>query len=515
MSNSKLLQKLFKVDSPSDHAFISDGMVILEWVPEGKPDFEAHIKGEKRLCITPIGTENTCYFGALDFDAKGDDVAPINHTLIQMFINDHNLPLNLFYSRSGKGAHAYLFSRTPISGKDMRATMRVYSLMFKQFLTAGQDIEIFPKQDELDSERGSCIYIPYFGDSCQPLFEGEPRYAMVPALPPCIQNLPRQGERNNYTYHVSNFLYLIEAKNVKNLVLAINRAFEDPQRDSDVEKTVASARRQQRRDNSGYGLGCRACPTTRKEKCKFSIQLVAGEVRESIKVTILHYISVDEKIQLTIDGKSIIFTPDEAFNHHKVSTTFILKHGITSIPEMKPKDWSTLLKELLKEAIHVDAVHHADKGHYIIEQLRKWSSKFKPGVHELYSGTPVFISSEEAMVIPHDVYQYLSTKGVMGISPDDVIKTLESIGTPVKVEGLPVIKIPVEILRLEGKVVVSPVTVNNIDPEEIRFIPGEKVKMLNAMGVEIRLTDQYLTEHPEVRRKIVDYTTPVDSDPGF
>ena len=232
------LKKLFRVDNPGPHALID--LKIPMWIDE-PPDWEKHFSGEAGLCITPIGRDNTCYWGALDIDSKGE--APeVNHPALQAFIKEHRLPLNLFKSKSGRGAHAYLFSPKPVPAAEIIAILRMYSLILKPLLDQENGVEIFPKQDELlDDDNGSCIRPPYFGNKCQPIFEGEPQSVTVISIPPCLINLPDEGDRNNYIYHVTNFLMLSGIINVKPLVHIINSSLDDPLPQDEAEKTISSA----------------------------------------------------------------------------------------------------------------------------------------------------------------------------------------------------------------------------------------------------------------------------------
>jgi len=103
-------------------------------------DFERHLLGQCYLTLSPIKSDNTCCWGAIDVD---------NYDI--NFINDiraraKNTPLIPNISASG-GLHLYLHSREFISAELMRKTLNY--LAKKLGLNK---IEIFPKQDKLNGQ---------------------------------------------------------------------------------------------------------------------------------------------------------------------------------------------------------------------------------------------------------------------------------------------------------------------------------------------------------------------------
>jgi len=497
--------KIFRVDNPGPYALIDSGLPM--WVDE-EPDWENHLNGSKSLCVTPIGYDNTCYWGAIDIDAKGDNPA-VNHPAVQVFIDEHKLPLNLFYSKSGKGAHAYLFSPKPVPAIEMRAVLTLYSLLLRPLLDDKNDMEIFPKQDELmEGDNGSCIRPPYFGERCAPLFEGEPQVRNIISIPPCLVHLPEEGERNNFIYHIANFLALSEVTSIKSLVHSINRSLDDPLPVEEADKTIASAQRQRNRKGSGFGLGCSSCPDSKKLTCKFSSQLKVRQTSDVMTVEIVHFLAEDPKIRLTVEGKSLNFDTESAFNNHEVRLSFLTKHRTPAIPMMKKGEWTMMMHSLLEGAEHIEEVTHRDKGHFIVQKLKAWSKNFKPGVSALFSGTPCFISDTEAVVFPHDMYNWFMQTGVMGITREDINTTLESVGAPVVMQGSPAIKIPLSLLDVKTPGIEIPL-IFDIAPEDVVIECGEGGKAIfkTKEGIRIELTNSYIKEHSEIQERIMEATS--------
>ncbi len=498
------LKKLFRVDNPGQHAHID--LAIPMW-QDGEPDWENHFNGKNSLCVTPIGRDNTCYWGALDIDSKGDS-KPVHHESLQEFCTEHKIPLNIFRSKSGKGAHAYLFSPDPVPAQEIRAILYMYSLLLKPLLDKSNGIEIFPKQDELiGDDNGSCIRPPYFGDKCQPVFEGDPVVKSIISIPPCLSAIPEEGDRNNFVYHSTNFLMLSGMQNVKVLVQRIGDNMDDPLPTSEIEKTVASAQRQRSRKGTGFGLGCTYCPDSRKKSCQFSSQLKIKQTTDIMQVQIVHYLAEDPKIRLTVEGKSLTFDTEEAFNNHSVRVKFITNHRTPAIPLMKKGEWGLMLHSLLDDADHIDEVTHRDKGHFIVQKLKAWSKNFKPGISGMYSGVPCFISDSEVLVFPHDVYNWFVQTGVVGITREDIIATLESLGEPTVMQGSPAIKIPVDILDTKSPGLEIPI-ISDIDPGQVVVEAGSDGTAIfkTKEGVQISLTNSYIQEHPEIKRQMIEVT---------
>jgi hypothetical protein len=370
-------------------------------------------------------------------------------------------------------------------------------------------MEIFPKQSELfDNDNGSCIRPPYFGDKCQPAFEGDPAVREILTLPPCLHALPDEGERNNFIYHITNFLMLSEIQNVKPLAHLINQSLDDPLPKEEAERTISSAQRQRQRKGMGFGLGCSSCPDSKKNTCRFSSQLKARQTSDMMTVEIVHFLAEDPKIRLTVEGRQLTFDTETAFNNHEVRLQFMMKHRTPAIPMMKKGEWSSMMHSMLEEAEHTEETTHRDKGHFILQKLKSWSKNFKPGVSSMYSGVPCFISSDEVLIFPHDVYNWFMQTGVIGISREDVNTTLESIGIPIIMQGSPAIKVHVDVFDVKAPGIEIPI-IHDIDPNEvvIESGPGGVVVYKNKEGVQIELTNSYIKEHPEIQLKILEATS--------
>lgn len=114
-----------------------------------------HLEGRTGIGIVPIRDDSTCFFGAIDIDVyKGLDVL----SLFQQ-IDKEDMPLVPFRTKSG-GIHLFCFVTEAVPASLMREKLEEFAAV----LGHGGS-EIFPKQDEILSERGDIgqwINMPYF-----------------------------------------------------------------------------------------------------------------------------------------------------------------------------------------------------------------------------------------------------------------------------------------------------------------------------------------------------------------
>ncbi|MFH2117306.1 MAG: DEAD/DEAH box helicase family protein [Bacillota bacterium] len=126
----------------------------------------SHLIGNETIGIYPILEDQTCYFLAFDFDEKSwkSDVVNLSQTLKHEQIS-HLIEI----SRSGKGAHLWMFFEHPVLSKDARKLGRF--LLTKTMMTYGMSNfksydRMFPAQDSIDSEGiGNLIALPLQGKS--------------------------------------------------------------------------------------------------------------------------------------------------------------------------------------------------------------------------------------------------------------------------------------------------------------------------------------------------------------
>ena len=124
--------------------------------PASEDNFKEHLNGgEYILGIIPLLKDNSCHFGVIDIDIRGD--VKLNETLESLEKKIRNTPLVLCRSKSG-GAHLYLFCDPAIPAIDMVGKLNEFAA---QLGYGGS--EVFPKQISRANERdrGNWINICY------------------------------------------------------------------------------------------------------------------------------------------------------------------------------------------------------------------------------------------------------------------------------------------------------------------------------------------------------------------
>jgi hypothetical protein len=131
--------------------------------PATEINFKEHLNGgEYILGVIPLLNNNSCHFGVIDIDIRGE--VKLNETLESLEKKIRNTPLVLCRSKSG-GAHLYLFCEPAIPAIDMVAKLNEFSA---QLGYGGS--EVFPKQISRANERdrGNWINLCYWdGDKTE------------------------------------------------------------------------------------------------------------------------------------------------------------------------------------------------------------------------------------------------------------------------------------------------------------------------------------------------------------
>jgi hypothetical protein len=139
------------------------GRAVTVSEPATLQHYESHLKGgEFILGVIMLRDDNSCNFGVIDIDIRGE--VKLNESLEQLEKKIRDTPLVLCRSKSG-GAHLYLFCEPAIAAIDMVAKLNEFAA------TLGYGgAEIFPKQISRANERdrGNWINLCYWdGDNTE------------------------------------------------------------------------------------------------------------------------------------------------------------------------------------------------------------------------------------------------------------------------------------------------------------------------------------------------------------
>lgn len=135
----------------------------------GDADYKAHLAGTAGLGIIMLRDDDTCVFGALDYDKIGSDIVKAEQKVRTL-----GLPLVVCRSKSG-GIHFYVFTSEPVPASMLRSRLADWAAL----LGIASQVEVFPKQSlrVSDVDVGNWINLPYFG------VENTNRYAVIQGQP--------------------------------------------------------------------------------------------------------------------------------------------------------------------------------------------------------------------------------------------------------------------------------------------------------------------------------------------
>lgn len=216
--------------------------------------WQEHLDGKNRIGIVPINDNAQCTFGAIDID-----IYPLNLVELCKTLHNFNLPLNPCRSKSG-GCHIYLFTNEPVPASLMQSKLKEISSLIGYAKIADKDVEVFPKQIMLLTDRGDTgnyINMPYFGGEdtiCYGMNSlGSPLtpidflakaneskvskkwledWTMTDSKefkdgPPCLQALFRlglgEGQRNTGLLAVATYYHRKDPTKVKKYMLDVNK----------------------------------------------------------------------------------------------------------------------------------------------------------------------------------------------------------------------------------------------------------------------------------------------------
>ena len=165
------------------------GRAVTVAEPATQENFESHLNGgDYILGIIMLRENNSCNFGVIDVDIRGD--VKLNESLEQLEKKINKTPLVLCRSKSG-GAHLYLFCEPAIPAIDMVAKLNEFAA------TLGYGgAEIFPKQISRANERdrGNWINLCYWdGDKTE-------RYAIHNGKKLDLKNFIKLAEKKSTTF---------------------------------------------------------------------------------------------------------------------------------------------------------------------------------------------------------------------------------------------------------------------------------------------------------------------------
>lgn len=376
--------------------------------------WEAHLSGEKPLGIIPISEEQTCVWGCIDVDKYDINLADTVKRLRSM-----KLPLIVCRSKSG-GAHLFLFLSEPVPAEQIRAHLRQIAASL-----GWGDCEIFPKQNQIISDRGDLgnwLNMPYLGG------DRTERYAVKETMggmtlgeflalaessrgelgrarpvreehqdetlddgPPCLQHLSAvgfpDGSRNNGLFGLGIFCKKKFGSKWKEMLEKYNREFMKPPLDS--EEVLETIRNLEKKD---YNYKCKDAPlvsycnSTLCRTRKFGVggggmyPVVSGLSKLDTEPPIWFLDIEDHRIELST-RELVNYRDFQLACAEKITTMFM---------NMKPDTWNVMIGEAMQNANIIEAPPEASTLGHFLEELREFCVNRHVGQskEDLFLGKP-------------------------------------------------------------------------------------------------------------------------------
>jgi len=169
-----------------------------------------HLSGKNTLGIYPLLPDETCWFLAVDFDQESWKLDAVSFV---ESCREMNVPAALERSRSGDGAHVWIFFSAPVSAtlaRKLGAGLVTRTMQRRHQMSLSSYDRLFPNQDTMPSGGfGNLIALPLqkiprradksvFVDDVLNPFPDQWRYlASIPRMEPLVvERLVRSLERN-------------------------------------------------------------------------------------------------------------------------------------------------------------------------------------------------------------------------------------------------------------------------------------------------------------------------------
>jgi len=333
-----------------------------------------HIAGkDPSLGIVPIMDDSTCRWGCIDVDTY-----PLDHKKLISNIEKLKLPLIACRSKSG-GAHLFLFIDGVVSAQLMRNRLTSFAS-----LLGHADCEIFPKQIELQADRGDTgnfLNLPYHAgdDTMRYAFDkkGESlslneflsfvderkitedklrnfktkQVKKVEELedgPPCLQTLISvgidEGGRDNVLYQYAVYAKKKWPEKWQDKISEFNfKYMKPPLGHAQVTKTI------NQHDKKDYQYKCKdqpMCSRCDAPQCRLRKYGIGGEYES--KFSDLQKYDSDEPVWfLNFEEQRLVLNTEELFDQRKFRKKCM--DALTQLPNaLSPAAWTAKIQSLLE-----------------------------------------------------------------------------------------------------------------------------------------------------------------------
>ncbi len=444
----------------------------------GQPSEELwvdHLAGGKKcLGISPLRTDGTVYFAAVDWDNKNAD-----HVALEAEVKRLHLPLLVCRSKSG-GAHLYVFFKEPVPAADVQTKLLAWIELLQLSNPPAKPgakvrpVEVFPKQtDVAEGADASWINLPYYrvDDTRRPaIVDGreigmdkflehaeasqltaakfnaigaeDPEATLGPFAhgPPCLQAMDKagglgEGERNLGLVNVGIYYQLrYPATWEEKLRGYAAKEVDPPLPDPEFEEILQSISNRQYNYPTclATGLPC-VDPTCmgRKYGVKAGGRNAAGGSNiHHVDVGKLKKILSDPPVWLMeIDGAKVIRLTTQELMTHRLFAQACGAQMSKWPPGMKNEEWRIIVAPLMDEAEHISVPPHAT----LVGQFRSLLYTFLERRETSDSFEDVLLnkSYEVGGIVyfaPKDLQKHLERERFFEFSRGDVFRALKDLG---------------------------------------------------------------------------------------
>lgn len=472
--------------------------------------WRSHLAGQLPFLGTvPITQDNTCYWGCIDIDDDGIDLAALEGV-----IADLGLPLTVFRSKSG-GAHLFAFFSEPVPAKLVIEKLKEWRHALNYDKNHdGREVEVFPKQATLKpSGTGNWVNLPYWNardTNRYAIRNGQPlsledalalietrriseatlrgmrtKRALLPTMPdpadpfndgpPCLQTLHKrgwtEGSRNLALFNIALFHKLAFEGTWREMTLEFNQKhFSPPLPPSETDLVLDSIERHE------YVYRCSDLPiepVCQKAECKKRqwgiLAFRARDIEKQFPVLAdLTKVTTDPPLwRLKVDGQEVEFATDDLILLPRFRKVVLEKRSIIT-PMITQGVWDNKLRKLLETHTVIEAPPDAGViGDFrallaAFLMLRSYATKRD----DILLGKPYQEDAHSAVLFrAQDLLGFLKRKNFRDYSTGKVYSILRGMGashTQVKCAGINVkvwaLPIPDDVTEEEDAEMEMPVT---------------------------------------------------------
>lgn len=415
--------------------------------------YREHLEGKKGLGICPVTEEGKCKFTVIDVDVY-------DHTQDELIsvINEHNLPLLTFKSKSG-GWHLYTFYTDYVSAKEARANATFMRIL----LGLPANTEIFPKQEIVpNGGTGNWINLPYFGgdNSARHLIDQENNVVTnvdiavanivtrritlemfktwkttIPLndAPPCLQSLYLRRtihDRNNYLFSLGCYYKAKYGEDYENYLLDANARLTKPLPDKELQATVLSSLQKHT-----YSYRCHEaplCSVCNKNECAKRTYKVGDEISPLNYEQLVQYNCDPPFYDWTINGKVLRFNSEAEIIYQDKFIELCMRNLGVLPNKLKREAWTAIVNEALRNKQVKEVEYDSSTPLAIMqESLRQFllNARLGEGLEDcIVTGRPYISSMQQIITTMKDLYLAASQATKMKFTTRDIANWLYSIG---------------------------------------------------------------------------------------